>query len=48
MTVKRVIPDNKRAELKESKKYKRKNPERLSRKQLDELIVIMAKKLGLL
>jgi len=48
MSAKRLITDAQRLLLRDSKKNKGKNPANLNRQELDELIVILAKKAGIL
>ena len=48
MTVKRLISDKKRKQIKNSKKYHGKKLKELSNLEKDELLEIIAKKLGLL
>lgn len=46
--IKRLINEKEQQILKDSKKFKDKTPENLSREELDELIVILSKKFGIL
>jgi hypothetical protein len=48
MTVKRIISEEKRANIKDLKKYKGRNLTDLSLEEKDELLELMAKKLGFL
>lgn len=48
MSVKRLITPEQRKNLKDLKKYKGKNPDNLSQQEIKELIILMAKKFGLL
>ena len=48
MTVKRTISDKKRALIKDLKKYKDRTILDLSKEEKDELLELMAKKLGFL
>ena len=48
MTVKRIISDEKRALIKDLKKYKGRVLSYLSQEEKDELLELMAKKLGFL
>lgn len=48
MTAKRLITLEQRKNLKDLKKYKGKNPDELSQQEIKELVILMAKKFGLL